>query len=164
MLVPVNGEEQQRILLITKLLLFANSQREVMGINFGKATPVPAITEINTAHNRTGQLGTTTIQVTTAGATTNTPIGSNLYIHPPSSTRHQQSPIGLPSFLLTNIQSFGNSEDKDKPTELQATLYHNKIDIACLTETWLTDITKNQVSLDKYTHFSTVRKNAKRAS
>ena len=142
MLVPVNGEEQQRILLITKLLLLANSQREVMGINFGKATPVPAITEINTAHNRTGQLGTTTIQVTTAGATTNTPIGSNLYIHPPSSTRHQQSPIGLPSFLLTNIQSFGNSEDKDKTTELQATLDHNKIDIACLTETWLTDITK----------------------
>ena len=141
MLVPVNGDEQQ---IITKTLQFTNSQREVMGINFGKATPVPTIIETNTAHNRTGQLGTTTIQVTTAGATTNTPIGSNPYIHPPFSTRHQQSPIGLPSFLLSNIQSFGNSEDKDKTTELQATLDFNNINIACLTETWLTGTTKNK--------------------
>ena len=56
------------------------------------------------------------------------------------------------------------SEGKDKSTELEATLNINKIDIACLTETWLTDTTKNRVSMDNYTHFSTVRKEAKRAS
>ena len=107
---------------------------------------------------------TTTTQEFTARMTTNTPIGRNPDICSPSSTLQQPGPIGLPSFLLSNIQSFGNSEDKDKTTELQCTLDYNKIDIACLTETWLTDVTKNQVSLDKYTHFSTVRKNAKRAS
>ena len=72
-----------------------------MEINFGKATPIPPIAEMNPADNRTGQLGTTTtIQVNTAVTTTNTPIGSNPYIHPPSSTMQQQSPIELPSFLL----------------------------------------------------------------
>ena len=70
----------------------------------------------------------------------------------------------LPSFLLSNIRSFGNSEETDKSTEIEALLDVNDIDIACLTETWLTNISKNQVSFDKYTHFSMVRKNAKCAS
>ena len=87
------------------------------------------------------KFGTTTTQEFTARMTTNTPIGSNPCIHPPFLTRHQQSPIGLPSFLLSNIQSFGNSADKDKTMYLQTTLDSNKIDIACLSETWLTDTT-----------------------
>ena len=36
--------------------------------------------------------------------------------------------------------------------------------MACLTETWLTDTTKNQVQIGEYTHFCKVRKNTKRAS
>ena len=38
---------------------------------------------------------------------------------------------------------FGMSEGKDKSTEIEAILNINKIDVACLTETWLTDTTKN---------------------
>ena len=49
--------------------------------------------------------------------TTNTPIGRNPGIYSPSSILQQQAPIGLPSFLLSNIQSFGSSEDKDKAFE-----------------------------------------------
>ena len=40
----------------------------------------------------------------------------------------------------------------------------NQIGMACLTETWLTDNTKDQVLLDKYTHYSKERKKAKCAS
>ena len=149
MLMPVNGEEQQKI-IHPRTLLLANSQWEIMGINFGNATPIPLTTNMNTTDSK---LGTTTTQEFTARMTTNTPIVRNSGIYSPSSILQQQAPIGLPSFLLSNIQSFGNSEDKDKTTELQCTLDYNKIDIAVLTETWLTDVTKNQVSLDKYTHF-----------
>ena len=102
-----------------------------MGINFGKATPIPFITKMNTTDDK---LGTTTNQEDTARMTTNTHIGRNPDLYSPSSTLQQQTPIGLPSFLLSNIQSFGNSEDKDKTTELQATLDFNKIDIAFLIE------------------------------
>ena len=49
----------------------------------------------------------------------------------------------LPTFLLSNIQSFGNSEHTDKTTEIEAVLAHNAIDIACFTETWLNENTKN---------------------
>ena len=64
--------------------------------------------------------------------------------HTATNTILHRSPIRLPSFLLSNIQSFGNSADKDKTTELQAILDINKIDIACLTKTWLTDTTKKK--------------------
>ena len=87
---------------------------------------VSSIIKMNTADYRTGQLGITTNhenQENTAGTTTNTPTGSNPYMHSPSSTMQQKTPIGLPSFLLSNIQSFGNS--KDKTTELLATLVYN---------------------------------------
>ena len=138
MLVPVNGEEQLKI-IHPRTLLLANSQWEITGINFGNITPIPLTTNMNTTD---GKLVTTTTQEFTARMTTNTPIGRNPDIYLPSSILQQQAPIGLPSFLLSNIQSFGNSEDKDKTTELQATLDYNKIDIACLTEIWLTNITK----------------------
>ena len=41
----------------------------------------------------------------------------------------------LPLFLLSNIQSFGNSEDTDKTTEIETVLDLNQVDVACLTET-----------------------------
>ena len=83
---------------------------------------------------------------------------------PSSPVNRQRAGTKLPSVLLTNLQSFGMSEGKDKSTELEAILNINKIDIACLTETWLTDTTKKQISIGNYTHFLTVKKEAKRAS
>ena len=83
---------------------------------------------------------------------------------PSTTANHQQTGTGLPSVLLTNLQSFGMSEGKDKSTKLEAVLNINKIDIACLTEIWLIDATKKQIAMDNYTHFSTVRKGSKRAS
>ena len=80
---------------------------------------------------------------------------------PSSPANHQRAGTELPSVLLTNLQSFRMSEGKDKSTELKAILNINKIDIVCLTETWLTDTTINQVSMDNYNHFSMVRKEAK---
>ena len=70
----------------------------------------------------------------------------------------------LPLFLLSNIQSFGNSENTDKTTEIEAILGLNKIDIACLTETWLNENTKDQISLNDYVNFHSVRKNVQRSS
>ena len=79
---------------------------------------------MNTANYMTGQLGITPNQENqenTARTTANNPSGSNPYMHSPSSTMQQQTPMRHPSFLFSNIQSFGVSEDKDKTTELQAT-------------------------------------------
>jgi hypothetical protein len=65
---------------------------------------------------------------------------------------HTNSPIKsqteykkLPLFLLSNIQSFGNSDKTDKTTEVAAILNLNNIDIAFLTETWLNEYTKDQI-------------------
>ena len=82
-------------------------------------------TPITTINNHTGSIPNL------SSSSANNHTASNIKVHKP--------PIGLPSFLLSNIQSFGNSADRDKTTELQAILDINKIDIACLTETWLTD-------------------------
>ena len=49
----------------------------------------------------------------------------------------------LPKFLLSNIQSFGSSENTDKTTEIEAVLELNGIDIATLTETWLNQNNKD---------------------
>ena len=38
----------------------------------------------------------------------------------------------LPLFLLSNIQSFGNSEDTEKTTEIETVLDLNQVDVACL--------------------------------
>ena len=53
----------------------------------------------------------------------------------------------LPTFLLTNIQSFGihsvdNVHEMEKITELEAVLDLNDIDDACITKTLLTEDTK----------------------
>ena len=78
----------------------------------------------------------------------------------------QMSPTtkSLPRFLLTNIRSIGNSEITDKSTEVQAELDGNKIDVACLTETWLTEDSKDRPSIDNYFIFNSVRNNVVRAS
>ena len=70
----------------------------------------------------------------------------------------------LPIFLLANIQSFGNSENTDKTTEIEAVLDHNSIDIACFTETWLNENTKDQISLNNYVNFHSIRKDVLRSS
>ena len=70
----------------------------------------------------------------------------------------------LPTFLLSNIQSLGSCQNTDKTTELEAVLINNYIDVACLTETWLNDITKDQISFNNYTNFHLIRKNVLRSS
>ena len=83
----------------------------------------------------------------------------------------------LPSFLLTNIQSFGiqslentydnekmGAHEKEKITELEAVLDINDIDVACITETWLTEASKGHILLDNYVHFTKVRTGVQRAS
>ena len=83
----------------------------------------------------------------------------------------------LPSFLLTNIQSFGiqslentydnekmGAHEKEKITELEAVLDINDIDVACITETWLTEASKGHILLENYVHFTAVRNGVQRAS
>ena len=70
----------------------------------------------------------------------------------------------LPRFLLTNIQSFGYSVDTDKTSELQTTLINNGIDIACITETWLSENTMDYIFFQGYTSFHSVRNGVKRVS
>ena len=70
----------------------------------------------------------------------------------------------LPNFLLLNIQSFGSSENTDKTTEIEAVLDLNGIDIATLTETWLSENNKDQVKLNNYVNFHSIRKNTLRSS
>ena len=79
-------------------------------------------------------------------------------------TRNKEIHKKLPLFLLSNIQSFGNSENTDKTTEIEAILELNRIDIACLTETWLNENTKYRISINDYVNFHSVRKNVQRSS
>ena len=76
----------------------------------------------------------------------------------------QENHRNLPTFLLTNIQSFGNSEKTSKITELEVILQLNKIDVAVLTETWLNEHTKDQILLNNYVSFHLVRKDTLRVS
>ena len=64
----------------------------------------------------------------------------------------------LPKFLLSNIQSFGSTENTDKTTEVEAVLDLNDIDIATLTETWLTENNKEQINFNNYVNFHSIRK------
>ena len=70
----------------------------------------------------------------------------------------------LPTFLLSNIQSFGNSKHTDKTTEIKSVITHNAIDIACFTETWLNKNTKDQIALNNYVNFHSIRKDVLRSS
>ena len=52
----------------------------------------------------------------------------------------------LPKLLLCNIQSFSNNNIKaDKTSETEEVLNMNKIDICVFTETWLSEVTKDQL-------------------
>ena len=66
--------------------------------------------------------------------------------------------------MLSNIQSFGCSENTDKLTELETVLDLNNIDVAVVTETWLTENNKDKILLNNYISFHSVRKNALRSS
>ena len=70
----------------------------------------------------------------------------------------------LPSFLLTNLQSFGQPGKADKTTELEIVLEINMIDIGVFTETWATDATLKSLDFDNYTMFHNIRKNCLRPS
>ena len=56
------------------------------------------------------------------------------------------------------------AHDKEKITELEAVLNLNDIDVACITETWLTEDSKDHIRLENYVHFTAVRNGVKRAS
>ena len=71
---------------------------------------------------------------------------------------------GLPIFLLSNIQSFGLYSNKNKITEIECVLNHNKIDVACLIETWLNETSKDFVQFDNYNSFHLIRGNTNRSS
>merc|ERR1711942_287108 len=58
---------------------------------------------------------------------------------------------------MSNIQSFSNSSKKSKTEEIEATLGLNNIDVACLTETWLTENSKDQIQFENYILFHAVR-------
>merc|ERR1711867_80638 len=62
----------------------------------------------------------------------------------------------LPVFLMSNIQSFSNSSKKCKTEEIEATLGLNNIDVACLTETWLIENSKDQIQFENYILFHAV--------
>ena len=85
-------------------------------------------------------------------------------IHPNIEHKDKTLQKKLPVFLLSNIQSFGNSENTDKTTEIEAILDHNAIDVACFTETWLNENTKDQISLNNYVNFHSIRKDVLRSS
>ena len=70
----------------------------------------------------------------------------------------------LPTFLLANLQSVGISGDNDKSPDLSVMLEQNNIDIACLTETWLTENNQDRMHFDNYVCFNLVRKSVRRAS
>ena len=71
----------------------------------------------------------------------------------------------LPKLLLCNIQSFSNNNIKaDKTSETEEVLNMNEIDICVFTETWLSEVTKDQLKFSEYFMFHAVRKNFLRAS
>ena len=65
---------------------------------------------------------------------------------------------------MANLQSVGISGDNDKSPDLSAMLEQNNIDIACLTETWLTESNQDRMHFDNYVCFNLVRKSVQRAS
>ena len=91
---------------------------------------------------------------------THTDPATNIENGPRINTKNKK----LPKFLLSNIQSFGSSENTDKTTEVEAVLDLNSIDIATLTETWLTENNKDEIKLNNYVNFHSVRKNTLRSS
>ena len=72
--------------------------------------------------------------------------------------------LKLPVLLLSNIQSFGKSESKDKTLEIEEILVLNNVGIAVFCETWLTDETIDRLPFKPYQKFHHIRKNVARSS
>ena len=71
----------------------------------------------------------------------------------------------LPTLLLCNIQSFSNkNKKKDKTSEAEEELNINDIDICVFTETWLSEISKDELKFKRFVMFHSVRKNVLRVS
>ena len=90
-------------------------------------------------------------------------VNSNSVHLTPHNLSHKAS-YDLPTFLLANLQSIGISGEYDKSPELGKILELNNIDIACLTETWLSESNEDEMSFRNYYCFNLVRKNVRRAS
>ena len=56
----------------------------------------------------------------------------------------------MPTLFLSNIQSFGKSEGKDKTIETEEVLTLNNVEVAVFSETWLTDETADRLPFKKY--------------
>ena len=135
--------------------------------NFARATQttqgeILETTAIKTGHN--GQkLGKPDTIITAAGPSSSP--ASNLMFptrYPDDTTNPHITATDikrnlLPLFLLANIQSFGYSVDTDKTSELQSTLINNRIDIACITKTWLSENIMDYIFFQGYTSFHSVR-------
>ena len=70
----------------------------------------------------------------------------------------------LPLIMLSNIQSFGRSENKDKTLETEIIMNSNNVEIAVFSETWLTDDVVDRLPFNGYQKFHLLRKRANRSS
>ena len=70
----------------------------------------------------------------------------------------------LPVFLLSNVQSFGSSEKKEKISETEVILKQNHVDVGVFTETWLSDDSKDRIHFNDYVMFHSIRENVLRVS
>ena len=131
-----------------------------MGRNFVTPTHGPLNPKMNTLENRSGKPETTTNQRKLVRTITGNPPG-NIQLN--DNTQINKRYV-LPSVLLSNLQSFGRSVKNDKITDLETTLNLNNVDIACITETMLSDNLINYISFNDYTSFHSVRQDTMRAS
>ena len=74
------------------------------------------------------------------------------------SAKEMHAVLKLPALLLSNIQSFGKSESKDKTLEIEEILVLNNVGIAVFCETWLTDETIDRLPFKPYQKFHHIRK------
>ena len=72
--------------------------------------------------------------------------------------------LNLPVLLLSNIQSFGKSEGKDKTIEIEEVLILNNVGIAVFSETWLTEESADRLPFKNYQKLHLIRKNVARSS
>ena len=94
----------------------------------------------------------------------NSPVGENSNNNLSSVLKPDNIIKQLPVIFLANIQSFGKSSKKDKTVECEFILDINQVDISVFTETWLNDITKEQLPFKSFRKFHLVRKNTIRDS
>ena len=84
---------------------------------------------------------------------------------PGTANKESQNKVkSMPTLFLSNIQSFGKSEGKDKTIETEEVLTLNNVEVAVFSETWLTDETVDRLPFKKYQKFHLIRKNVLRCS